>query len=333
MNFSAVGDLSKLFTQRFQNAALQSELGRLSGELASGETSDLSKQLRGDFSSVARIGRGLMSASAYETVISETRLRADSMQTALEKVQEAASTSASGSLAASITGQVDGLEASSAEAARQLDDVLLTLNTKVADQALFSGVATDQAPLADANTLFAALDPLLAGASDAGAVQTIVQTWMDDPAGFEATMYQGSTAVGAHRVSDSQSITLDVTAIDPAVKDVIEGMILGSLVSRGTLAANVPEQAALTKASAEALLTADSGFTALRAALGNDQARLDQASAAVGAEITGLNVARNELIGVNPFETASKLEATKLQIEMLYTVTARVSRLSLADYI
>ena len=156
---------------------------------------------------------------------------------------------------------------------------------------------------------------------------------MDDPAGFEATMYQGSTAVGAHRVSDSQSITLDVTAIDPAVKDVIEGMILGSLVSRGTLAANVPEQAALTKASAEALLTADSGFTALRAALGNDQARLDQASAAVGAEIMGLNVARNELIGVNPFETASKLEATKLQIEMLYTVTARVSRLSLADYI
>ena len=52
-----------------------------------------------------------------------------------------------------------------------------------------------------------------------------------------------------------------------------------------------------------------------------------------GAETTSLQIARNGITAVDPYETASRLEATRQQLETLYTLTARISRLSLVDFL
>jgi flagellar hook-associated protein 3 FlgL len=46
-----------------------------------------------------------------------------------------------------------------------------------------------------------------------------------------------------------------------------------------------------------------------------------------------LQIARVGLVSVDPYAATSALTATQSQLESLYAVTARVSRLSLANYL
>ena len=63
------------------------------------------------------------------------------------------------------------------------------------------------------------------------------------------------------------------------------------------------------------------------------EARLDAAVTRNSAETSALEMTRADLIGVDSFETATRLEASQTQLETLYAITARMQRLNLADYL
>jgi flagellar hook-associated protein 3 FlgL len=46
-----------------------------------------------------------------------------------------------------------------------------------------------------------------------------------------------------------------------------------------------------------------------------------------------LEIARADLVAIDPFEAATRMEAAQTQLETLYSVTARLSRLSLVDFL
>ena len=50
-------------------------------------------------------------------------------------------------------------------------------------------------------------------------------------------------------------------------------------------------------------------------------------------EMVGMENARNSLLAVDPYETATRLEAAQFQLESLYTVTVRLSNMSLVNYL
>ena len=70
----------------------------------------------------------------------------------------------------------------------------------------------------------------------------------------------------------------------------------------------------------------------VRAEIGSAQAHIENASARNAAEKTALEISRNELVAVDPYETATRLEAVRNQLDTLYALTVRMSRLSLAEY-
>mgnify|MGYP006193710875 CR=1 FL=1 len=51
------------------------------------------------------------------------------------------------------------------------------------------------------------------------------------------------------------------------------------------------------------------------------------------AEITALELARAKIVSVDPFEAATKVKEAQTQLEMIYAVTARLSSLSLMEYL
>lgn len=85
--------------------------------------------------------------------------------------------------------------------------------------------------------------------------------------------------------------------------------------------------------SGEDLLTSQGALTAVRADLGYAESRLDESKVRLSAERASFEMSRNELLGVDPYETATRLEAVQFQLESLYTVTARLSQLSLVRYL
>jgi flagellar hook-associated protein 3 FlgL len=71
----------------------------------------------------------------------------------------------------------------------------------------------------------------------------------------------------------------------------------------------------------------------LMARVGTAQARISAATIRNGAEESALGLARAGIVSADPYDAAARLEDLQTRIEALYLITARVSRLSLADYI
>ena len=80
-------------------------------------------------------------------------------------------------------------------------------------------------------------------------------------------------------------------------------------------------------------MQAQTPLTELRAGLGSLQGRIEETATRNSAERTSTQLARLGLVGIDPYETASKLEDVQLQLQTIYTVTVRSSRLSLTEFL
>ena len=71
----------------------------------------------------------------------------------------------------------------------------------------------------------------------------------------------------------------------------------------------------------------------LRSGLGALQQRIEETSTRNSAERAATTIARVELVGTDQFETATRYENTRAQLESLYAITVRSSRMSLVGFL
>ena len=72
---------------------------------------------------------------------------------------------------------------------------------------------------------------------------------------------------------------------------------------------------------------------ALAGRIGISEARIDEASTRNESESNALQVLKYDLLGVDAYDAATRMETAQNQLETLYAVTARLSRLSLVDFL
>ena len=334
MSVIGVGDLAQSFQMRRDNARLQEVFQTLASELSSGQRSDLGRTVSGDFGPLLGIERGLQAVAAYETAAAEAGLMADAAQSALEFVRDRAA-SISPSLLIVTTGfDPAHLDAAAETAARGFEDAVTALNVRVGDRSVFAGVATDGPALADPEAMLGELETLIAGETTAAGVETLVSDWFGPGGGFEATGYLGAAAPLANiPISEDERVTLDVTAADPGVRDTLAGLALGALLDRGVLDTLPDERAALAQATGTRLLDAEYAITGTRTTVGIAQERIEAARTRNAAEAQSLEIARASILEVDPYETAARMRELEVQLETLYTVTARMSRLNLTAFL
>lgn len=333
MTMVSIGDLARtLMLQRHTGTSKQA-LQRLAGELASGRHADLSRQVRGDLAPLAGIEGALARIDGWRSAAGDLGLRLGAMQTALGALDGVAGATAEQLLAAAVSAQPAQVDRAARDAGEALDAMIGVLNARVGDKAVFAGVEGDNPALAGADVMLDALVPLMAGATGVDAVETALQAWFDDPAGFAAVVYQGGAAQTGVGVGPGELVAPGVIATDPALRNALAGFALAALADRGVLAGSDAGRRGLIQRSAERLM-GNAGERALLAArLGSVEARLDRAQARNGTEAGALEIARSGLISADPYKTAAELELTRVQIETLYGLTARLSGLSLAGYL
>lgn len=337
MNFTSIGDLAMGLQMRHQNTQLKEHLTRLSTEVISGVQQDIGKAVSGDFMALSGIERGLRTLEAYKLSAAEAALFTGTLQTALGRVAEMGAGLGVPLLAAATTAnpvQVDTLANSARE---QLGAMVGALNLRVADRYALSGTATDTPPLANAETILSALQGAVAGAATVEDIVDAVTDWFDAPAGgggFLDVAYQGASEdLSPFLLGDGESADIALTAADPRLRAAMSGVALAALLDGGLMAGNVEGRGKIAEQAGTMILNAEPGLTALRAELGTAEARIDEAATRNSAEAAALQIARNTLIGADPYKSAADLEAVQTQLETLYTLTARVAQLSLADYL
>ena len=330
-----VGDMAQSLILSRQGMNLKNAMQKLSTEATTGLVSDQTERLRGNYVPIAGIEASLSQLDSYHTVTSETQVISSVMQTALGTISDQSSALSSALLAGASGSSTVQITALGNEAAHRLDTVMSALNTRMGDRSLFSGKSTDTTAVASADTMLTALETAIstAGAISSADVETAVSAWFDDPAGYAATIYQGGDVLAPVPVGPDQTVQIDVTAKDPAIIQTLKGLAMGALLARGVLAGSNVARADLAKRAGENLAGSQSFIIQLGARLGTTEATVENAATRNDAEKDVLQTARLNLLSVDPYETAAKFQETQGQLQTLYTLTARASRLSLVDFL
>lgn len=334
MNFSSIGDGVQQFQLQRQNTAIKTTLNRLTNELSSGNASDLIKANNGDTAKFSAVDNRLKVLSSLKFLTAETQLTLSTTQAALSNLD-----TQRGALADPlILINKESTDLQVTEAARasrdRFDGLIQTLNTRVGDDSLFAGKAVNDAAFTSSDIMIADVVAQIGGATDTATIMAAIDTWFDDPAGGFATVaYTGDTGDQVvRRLDNTTQVTLDARADDPGIKEVLKGAVYASIASEmGGL--DKQTKAELLFAGGVQLQGAASDLAQVQGRLGYVEGEVERFSAAHSSEQAALNIARNLMTQADPFETATELQAIQTQLETHYAMTARLSRLSLAEYL
>lgn len=328
-----LGDLAHSFMLRRQAVTLKAEAQRLSTEMVTGTAADTGRKLAGDFATLGGIDSSLARLQGFKQASDEAAAMASGIQSVLAVIDDLAGKTAPLLLTAGTAGTAPLIDPAGDTALLQFEAVVSSLNTTFAGRALLSGVETGSAAVVHAETILLAVEAASLGAASPEDLETAVNTWFDDPAGYASVAYLGGALLAPLGVGPTDRVSLGVTANDPAIRDTLKGLALGALLGRGVFAGDSDLRGRVARLAAESLIESQSGRTGLAAEVGTAEARIEAAAARNAAEKTALQIARVDLLGVDSYETATSLEAAQTQLETLYSLTERISRLSLMDYL
>ncbi|UWR07333.1 flagellin [Ruegeria sp. B32] len=334
MTLNSIGDLARGLTLRARSTEIKTQIETLSYEMSTGQTADISGRLSGDYSHLLDLDRKIAQLDAFSTATAEANLFADATQISLETFETSIGEVSASLLAFGTSNQATSHAQASAQARNELDTMISSLNTRVGGRSLFAGTATDASPLQSTDTLLAALRTELAGLTTLTDIRQAAEDWFNDPAGFEAVMYNGSnTTLAPMQISETERVNMQFTANDPKLRDGLRNVALAALATEGALEWPPDLQTALFTDLGVALANTKDDVVTMRAQIGAVQARIEQAETRNAAARTSFEYARNELVAADPYETAAHLQTVQFQLESLYSVTVRNSTLSLVNFL
>ncbi|MFV0244998.1 MAG: flagellin [Qingshengfaniella sp.] len=302
-------------------------------ELTTGRITDPRRHLRGDTAAWSGLERDLRLVSAQAESRNEAASFASAQQTVLEEIRTVVTEAGTELLGAQSDSSGFALSAMINKAGNQFPMVVNALNSSFGGRSLFSGAATQGAALADSATMMADLTVATTGATTAADVLLAVDTWFYTASGgFETSGYLGSTDVLAPvTIADNEAVTFDVSAEDAALRHTVRNFAVAALMQDGLLSGNLTEAAALATEIGQDLMGTAVGVVDLQAKVGNVEARIETAEARGSARKTALTLALDKLVGADAYETVTEIQNAEAQLQTIYTLTARLSGMSLAS--
>ena len=330
-----VGDLARTLVLRTHQTRLNSELDKLGVEIATGFVRDPATHLGGDITSLLSIDRSLAKLDAFRLNTSEASFLTSTMQNTLGEIQDRMEHVSGVLVSAELIPNDEMIRTMSEESENALAQTLNGLNRSVAGRFLFSGTATDTPPLIDADTMMSELRTLVSGETTASAIGAQIDAWFETAGGgFETNAYNGSTtSLAPMQLSTSERASIGIRADDMVFRDTLKAFAKASLASDESLAISTDEKVNLLFGAAIELQSAQGSMVEVRAGLGVLEQRIEEATTRNAAERTATSIARLDLVGTDEFETATRYENTRSQLESLYAITVRSSRMSLVGYL
>lgn len=334
MTMTSIGDLATGLVLKNRSVQLKRTIETLTGELSSGRVSNITERVGADYSYLSDIDHNLARLDVFQSSAGEAEALAAAMQVNVGRIHDIASNLESTVI---VTGQSNLPSARPhirQAALSALGDVVSSLNGSLAGRALFAGKSTDASPLSTPDTLMAALNSAVSGLTDPNDIETAVDAWFSDPAGFDSVMYAGSiNSLDPLPVGSGQHVDLTLRADDPSFRITLRNIALAAIATDPAL--TLPDATAdqLLATTTQGLIASQDGLAGKQADLGFAQARIEEASARNATARTSLEYARGQLLGADPYETATRLEQAQYHLESLYAVTVRNANLSLLNFL
>ena len=324
-----VPDMLSFLSQTSRVASAKTALETASSEVSTGRHSDIGRATGGDLAPLASVIRSIEIGTARRSAMAEISSRLEQAQTSLAAVGGTVERTAAQLLSDAHTPAT--AVAAPDRARTAFSDVVAVFNGQSGGRYLFAGTMAETRPLSPGNDMLAALSADLDAAPPGTDRDDFIAAWfLDAGGGFEAGhSFSGAVPDIAIDVSGRTVSATPPTPADPAVRVLLADLAGAALA--GSLPALERDVAIAT--AAEKLLSHATGLVDLRATIGATEERISTASAAAEAELSALLQLRNDMELVDPYEAATRLGESTARLEHLFAVTARLSGLSLTEYL
>lgn len=335
-NSVSIGDLSRAALLRQANTQLKSRLLVLTQESASGVKSDMAQAVGGNFGHLAQVEARLTTLAAYRETAAAAQAELAGLQAALETIGKIGSEIGNGMSSGVSATDETSISIRSRQARDDLNAVVGLMNVEIGGRFLLSGSAVETRPMGDAAGILADARAQVAGLTDPAAIAAAISGWFaaaPGQGGFADTWFGGNTDTRTVAISSQAAVTQTLTGLDPSFRDILKGLVLGALADDHAVALAREDKAALVVQAGATTLAGVRALTMRRAEVGMQEEAIARDAARNAAETTAMSIARTRIVEADPYETASALTQTETSLQNLYALTARLSRLSLTDYL
>ncbi len=287
--------------------------------------------------------------------------RFDQMQTALSSIADSAqgflqSLLANGSTATGTTATVS-------QAKSSLDQLMDALNTSSGGRYLFSGAQSDQpaiafqssggstavgaydqgssAQAATADAFATAFGTTQDGAGVAAISADDLKTFLDGPfadlfgdagaSGGFGNFTGTSTQPVYNSIDGASRVNTAYPAASEAFRNIAKAYVMLSDLGAGGMSDDARQL--LTRQATDTLGKGISQLTEMRGQIGATQARIENTNTALKSRSNVVTMSLNSLEEVDPYEASVRVTNLTNLLESSYALTARISRLSLLNYL
>lgn len=307
--------------------SIRERIDRTSSEAVTGRTADPTSHLSG------QIGRAMVANDALNKIDRDTSLlqiresRLDITQQSLSRMQEGLAEISVRALDSLSAGSPVERTALAQDARAQLDSALMALNSRHGERFLFSGDATDKAAFGTPDEFMEDLRAIADASTDKTDFDTRLNAYFDlDTGDFANSFYRGSKTS-----SDGDA----VTGLDPAIVQTLRNLGVLAMAAPGDGLDNLSTADTLDVIgqSADRLVQGDAALTQLRAANGILQERVATGLDSLAKEKLVVNSLLEGMTSRDQYEAAAELKALEASLEASYMLTARLSQLSLMNFL
>lgn len=333
MSSVTLSDLSRMFQLRHDTVRTRQNLDRAAQELSSGRTANLSKAVSGNFGPLVAIDERLSAVSAHGTNQRETAMFIGTAQLAITNMRQVGENMGLRLVAATPEEFSTAVNIYAGEGQSAFEVTVSALNQASGGRSLFAGAATDGPALASAQDMLTELRTLVAGETTAAGVVAAVDTWFGAGGGFETMGYLGSASdLTSFEIGEGRMVQMSLRADDDVMREQLKGLALVALLD-DTGIAGYQEKARLGEAAGFVLANNEAALIKEQALLGLAEERIETTRVHNATERTALEMARSEIVTIDPYDVATELQQLEIQLQTIYSLTARLSGLSLTNYL
>ncbi len=316
-------------------AALRDRSDSSRVESVTGRFADVTSELDGNVNELMQIEKALGDLNDFSEAITLAETRSTVMQESLSRVRAVAQLLADTTDLLSTNGTTQDFEAVSSQAREELGSIVSALNVQFAGRPLFSGDDGNGSAIVDENSIFSLAVPFLeAGASASAGYTDLLSEFTSAGGTFDTTIYQGGAGDAPPAiVAPGESVDYGVKADEAALRSVLANVAALGAAFDTSNAISDPQRRQLAELASAGLRTDVSQIIGTEGRLGAAENRIATIKARNTASEASLTIAFNNLAGADQLNAAIELTELERQLETAFATTARMSNLSLVNFL
>lgn len=330
---------------------VQNELIDAQKEVVSGQYNNIGQVLGGTTTRALDLRRERDMMDNLMATNSVVTQRLSSSQMALETISDAGQTALNTFVA--LAGSTDSTQLSTAvqTLTNVVDQFADAANTSVNGEYIFAGINTDVKPMGDyiaddtgARTAFQTAftgffgfnqtDPqveFITPTEMKNFLDTVVEPMFMSGGTWSTTWSTASDTPMTSRISRSEVVQSSVTINQDGFRQLALGAVIG--IELLNLPISSDTRAIVSDKAIDFMGKAIYGIDSERGLLGLSENRVAMADEVLKAQIDIVKLNLDDLEGVDVYEASTKITALSNQMEISYNLTARISELSLVNYV